>query len=304
MKEYKLKFLDIDVPKITKLLEQRGAVKTFDGTVTDRHYDLPNRKLSEEGHNLKLSQFPKGIAGITLKKIIDKNTFRFVHEKTDMYPTLEEAEEALREMKLLEIYSFKKHRISYQLRYSHVDIDKLEDGIPAYLEISAPVTEEIEILAKEFGLGMKDGKSWGVNEIRKHYGKDMIITVIPTDKLIETAEQFMKRKSKPSEKEISMKDIGRKGKYIFKVESRTFMQQHNLIEKVFVVERLRRVRSEGKTSHDKLKNGEIEYRIGYYMIGKNGNKKGKWTWGQYCPMIPQEDFWKLITKAKDEGTII
>ena len=50
--------------------------------------------------------------------------------------------------------------------------------------------------------------------------------------------------------------------------------------------------------------GYQEYRIGYYIVGKNGNKTNKWTWGQFCPFIPTEDLPKLIEKAKNEGTIL
>lgn len=52
------------------------------------------------------------------------------------------------------------------------------------------------------------------------------------------------------------------------------------------------------------KKGVRQYRFGHYIIGANGNKKGKWTWGQYCPTIPLDDFDKLIKLAKKEKTII
>ena len=83
------------------------------------------------------------------------------------------------------------------------------------------------------------------------------------------------------------------------------MPQHNLNEKVFIIERLSKAKTEGKITHAKgWKNGGIEYRVGYYIIGKIGRAKGKWIWGQFCPLIPQEDFDKLIKKAKKEGTIL
>ena len=51
-----------------------------------------------------------------------------------------------------------------------------------------------------------------------------------------------------------MKDISRKGKHIFEREAWTFMTQHNLEEKVFVIERLRRIGIEGENTHKYLKN--------------------------------------------------
>jgi len=41
------------------------------------------------------------------------------------------------------------------------------------------------------------------------------------------------------------------------------MPQHNLKQKVFVIERLRRIKIEGTPAHPKTaKTGDIEYRIG------------------------------------------
>ena len=123
---------------------------------------------------------------------------------------------------------------------------------------------------------------------------------------MESHHDFIKRKSAEFKKgRLSpMKDVNRQARHYWKREAWTFMPQHNVPEKVFVVERLRRVRTEGKSSHSQIKLGDIEYRLGYYIVGKIGNRKGKWTWGQFCPLIPQGDLQKLLDKAKTEGTII
>lgn len=128
----------------------------------------------------------------------------------------------------------------------------------------------------------------------------------------ETAQQFIKRKEEQFEKfkklqgkKIKMKDIGRKGKHIFVLEAWTFLQQHNLSEKVFVFERLRKYEFTGKLSYQKFwKKGEIEYRIGYFIVGKIGRAKGKWIWGQFCPLIPHKDLKRLLDKAKKDKVII
>lgn len=77
------------------------------------------------------------------------------------------------------------------------------------------------------------------------------------------------------------------------------MPQHNYKRKVFIIERLKRLRSVGKR-----RKGDVEYRVGYYIVGKFGRAKDKWVWGQFCPMIPQNDFKKLVDKAKKEKTIL
>ena len=122
-----------------------------------------------------------------------------------------------------------------------------------------------------------------------------------------TAEEFIKDMEKKCPgKVISMKDIGRETRLKFTVEACTLIQQNNMPEKVFIIERLRKENVDiNKLAYPHVwKVGSIEYRIGYYIIGKIGKKKDKWTWGQFCPIIPQEDLDKLIKKAEKEGTIL
>ena len=104
---------------------------------------------------------------------------------------------------------------------------------------------------------------------------------------------------------IKMKDIGRKGHYFFEREAITYMQQHNLDEKYYIIERLKLVKIEGEINKaSKIKIGDTEYRIGYYIVGKIGRGQGRWMWGQFCPMIPAPDFDKLIKKAREEKTLL
>jgi len=95
-----------------------------------------------------------------------------------------------------------------------------------------------------------------------------------------------------------------RGYYFFKREAVTYMPQHNTNEKFYAVERLKLVKLTGRITNISSKLGQIEYRMGYYIIGKNGRAKNKWTWGQFCPMIPKNDFNKLLSKAYKEKTIL
>ena len=126
---------------------------------------------------------------------------------------------------------------------------------------------------------------------------------------MESAEEFIKRKNEQfkheleASKEIGFKHITRKGKFYFIRESWTFMPQSNLKEKVFVFERLRKVRTDiGDNTGSEI--GDIEYRLGYFIVGKIGKRNGKWTWGQYCPLIPINDFQKLLNLAKEKGVLL
>ena len=129
---------------------------------------------------------------------------------------------------------------------------------------------------------------------------------------MESCKQFIERKNEQfsedlnnPKKAICTKDIGRKGRHCFVREAWMFMPQSNLEEKVFLIERLRKVKIEGLTAHPKATQvGEIEYRIGYFMVGKNGRSNGHWIWGQFCPLIPRKDFARLFEKAKDKGVIL
>jgi hypothetical protein len=134
---------------------------------------------------------------------------------------------------------------------------------------------------------------------------------------METYKQFIKRRSEAFQKNLSkyknnpkdcylkwIPDINRKGKYGFLREAWTFMKQFNTEEKIFIIERFKSIKIIKPITHKKVKVGEIEYRLGYYMVGKNGNRKNKWTWGESCPIIPKEDFDKLIKKAKKERVVL
>ena len=59
--------------------------------------------------------------------------------------------------------------------------------------------------------------------------------------------------------------------------------------KVYALQRLR------------FENGDIYFRFGYYIIAEKPKMKGKWIWGQYCPIGPVEDFKRIVEEAKKEG---
>ncbi len=122
---------------------------------------------------------------------------------------------------------------------------------------------------------------------------------------METYKEFIAKKKLEVKKgkKFNTKDIGRNGYRVWKTEAMTLMKQTDHDEKVFIIERNVLEHVVGKTVTD-IKPGYKQYRIGYFIIGKNGKRNGIWTWGQYCPNIPLNDFSKLINLAKKEKTII
>ncbi len=77
----------------------------------------------------------------------------------------------------------------------------------------------------------------------------------------------------------------------FEVKKQVTLRQSNYPEKTFVLQELQ------------FENGKKEIRLGYYIIGKKPRSKGKWVWGQFCPLFPKKDFIKIIKKAKTAGII-
>jgi hypothetical protein len=126
-----------------------------------------------------------------------------------------------------------------------------------------------------------------------------------------TAEQFIASKAAQfradleAGRTLEMKDIERRGFHYWRREGWTFLVQHNLPTKVYVVERLAFAGSKGDLSEHR-DGTEVEptlYRFGYWVVGRYGRAAGRWTWAQFAPMIPPIDLDALMAKARVEGTI-
>jgi hypothetical protein len=52
-----------------------------------------------------------------------------------------------------------------------------------------------------------------------------------------------------------------------------------------------------------VEDDRIEFRLGYYIIGKKPRSAGKWVWGQFATMLPVEDFINIVQQARDKGWI-
>jgi hypothetical protein len=111
---------------------------------------------------------------------------------------------------------------------------------------------------------------------------------------------------------LKMKDVGREGNHLWAREGWTLAVQSNQAQKVFSIERLE---YKGFQSHAIAPSaapayeggalmGDIQYRVGYIIIGRIGRKKDKWTFGQFCPMIPVADLNTLLRQAKRDGTLL
>lgn len=78
-------------------------------------------------------------------------------------------------------------------------------------------------------------------------------------------------------------------KVYFTIKRELKHKQHNEPKKCFYIQELKFENDWG-----------IGIRIGYYIIGKKGKTKGKWVWGQYCPMFPKNDLREIINELEKE----
>ena len=73
----------------------------------------------------------------------------------------------------------------------------------------------------------------------------------------------------------------------FRIEDEIIRPQSNSDRKIIVLQRMRF-----------LEEDRIEFRFGYYMIGLKPKARGRWVWGPFCLLIPQEDLLALLAEAK------
>jgi hypothetical protein len=127
---------------------------------------------------------------------------------------------------------------------------------------------------------------------------------------IESKESFQKRI--PKQKIIETKYINRKAKIIFERKDIEFSDETDYDGKFFTIEQLEiskiKILDEYKNQEKEIREeinkeeklsekiDENIYRICYYIVGKIGSRRNKWTWGQYAPFILEKDMANLINE--------
>jgi hypothetical protein len=123
----------------------------------------------------------------------------------------------------------------------------------------------------------------------------------PQGPLVPAEEFIAKARGRFIGKLRRMKDIGREGEQHWRTEAVTFRQQSNYPYKVAFVERLRMEAVSGtRLRQSGAQIGDVEYRIGYYTVARNGH----WWFGQFALLIPKADLRPLLQLARDEGTLL
>jgi hypothetical protein len=127
--------------------------------------------------------------------------------------------------------------------------------------------------------------------------------------MTETASDFIARKSAEWERErargklIRMKDVNREAVHVYRRDAWTFLVQDTYPEAVNVLERLTHLETIGVPAVP-MKLPAAEYRLGYFIVGRIGRASGKWTWGQFSPIMSAGDLELIVEKARAEGTLL
>ena len=127
--------------------------------------------------------------------------------------------------------------------------------------------------------------------------------------MTETASDFIVRKSAEWERErargklIQMKDVDREAIHVYRRDAWTFLVQDTYAEAVNVLERLTHLETIGAPAVP-MKLPAAEYRLGYFIVGRTGKVSGRWTWGQFSPIMSAGDLERIVEKARAEGTLL
>ena len=171
MEEIEVKILEVNRPKIEKILEALGAEKVFDGEVETAFFDFKDARIGKAKNVLRLRQ-ENDKAELTYKKIQFTQTAKTAQEYTVEVSNLETAKKILGSLELFETQNMKKHRVSYTLDDARFDFDRYEGAygyIPEFLEIEAKSAEAIYRYAGLLGFEEKDCLPWSTTELLGHY---------------------------------------------------------------------------------------------------------------------------------------
>jgi len=176
MTEIEVKILKINRALVEKKLIALGAIKTFDNEIHAIYYDLPDNSLKNAGKALRLRK--EGEKAVLTLKLQEENALakeRIEHEsEVCRFEDMRTVIEGLGYAPWLEM---KKHRTSYELDGTHVELDHYHgqhDYIPEFLEIEGRDVETIYRCAEALGFGRDACRPWDVVDLIEHYADKKI----------------------------------------------------------------------------------------------------------------------------------
>jgi len=178
MLEIEAKIIGIDKKKIEERLRKLGAHKVFDGIIDANIYDFPNKSIQSRKELLRLRlegkkavlTYKARAKGTSDKQAKQRNEYEV--EVSD-FRTMQKILEHIGVQSEGKSHHYVKHRTSYHLGKTHIEIDTLTlpVQVPTYLEIEAPSIKEIQRVAHLLGYGPEDCKAWTMRDVLVHYHK-------------------------------------------------------------------------------------------------------------------------------------
>lgn len=171
MTELEVKILDINRESVERKLVALGAKKTFDDDIHAVYYDLQDNALKKTGKALRLRT--EGKRAVLTLKLHRENPLakeRIEHEVE--VSGFEEMKMLLAGLGYTPWLDIQKHRTSYKLDGTHVELDRhfgQYDFIPEFLEIEGADIEAIYCCAEALGFSRLNCRFWDVAELIEYY---------------------------------------------------------------------------------------------------------------------------------------
>lgn len=166
MQEIEAKILEIDVVKTIEKLERLGAKKVFDGDFIQMKFDSDTHPVKD----LLRLRYDGNKTELCHKRHLSRGEAKIVEETEVIVSDLEKTKKILEALGYRVVKKMDKHRMSYALGDSHIEIDTLP-GIPVYLEVEAPSVDRLKEIVHLLGFTMDDAKPWTQADVERHYGK-------------------------------------------------------------------------------------------------------------------------------------
>ena len=171
MKEIEAKILEINRPKIEKILTDLGAQKIFDGDIQTFFFDFKDNTIINAKDVLRLRKEQNQVK-LTYKKVNITQTAKVAEEYSVEISNFNTMKKILENLGLSIIEKMEKHRVSYKFEQARFDIDCYSGDygyIPEFLEIEAENNDSIHKYAELLGFKAADCLPWSTQELIKHY---------------------------------------------------------------------------------------------------------------------------------------
>jgi adenylate cyclase, class 2 len=167
MREIEVKIFNIDKEKIISRLEQLGAQRVFDDDMKSTVFERREDELKKSSKLLRLRQKGDKII-LTAKEALSHETTKQSNEYEVEVSDFELMRKILTTIGFIEKAHDARHRTSYKIKNSLVEIDSHEK-IPTWLEVESPSEEELKEIVEIIGFSMKDTSTATMWDLYKKY---------------------------------------------------------------------------------------------------------------------------------------